>query len=114
MNPSDIYAVLQWWLVLFFIGACVAPITSRLFNLFFDKGYPFSKIVGLLLVGYTVFIVGTIRIAPFTAVTTVIVAIIWALVSYFFLPERWKFMFVSRSRKNQLFPKRANLIEFLR
>jgi len=94
MNPSDIYAVLQWWFVLFLIGASIAPITFRLFTFFFDKGYPFSKIIGLLVVGYVVFIVGTIRIAPFTFLTIFTVTALWALVSYILLPERWKFWFV--------------------
>ncbi len=42
MIPSDIYAVLQWWFVLFLLGVGFLPLTIRLFSPFFDKGYLFS------------------------------------------------------------------------
>ncbi len=94
MNPSDISAVLQWWVVLFFMGIIVTPITFRLFRLFFDKGYPFSKIIGLLIVGYCVFVVGTVRIAPFTFPTILTVAIVVAFASGAFYPQKWKLWYI--------------------
>src|ERR1700729_3031518 len=91
MNPSDINAVLQWWLVLFLLGAAFAPVTFRLFAPFFDKGYLFSRMIGLLMVGYVVFVLGTFHIAKFTTVTIIIVAIILSAGSFFLLKPWWKF-----------------------
>jgi uncharacterized membrane protein len=90
MNPSDITAVLQWWSVLFLLGVAITPITFRLFQFFFDKGYPFSKILGALLVGYIVFIVGVLHIAPFTVPTIVTVAVVLAFASFFTFGQKRK------------------------
>ena len=98
MNPSDIEAVLQWWVVLFLLGVIATPVTFRLFRPFFDKGYPFSKIIGLLLVGYSVFVVGTVRIAPFTIPTIISVAIIVTLVSFAFYPQKWKLWYIFKQQ----------------
>jgi uncharacterized membrane protein len=94
MNPSDVHAVLQWWLVLFFLGLGFTPITFRLFSPFFDKGYLFSKVVGLMLLAYSVFILSTLHIAPFTPVTIIITAILLATGSLFLFPQKWKLFFI--------------------
>ncbi len=93
MNPSDIYAVLQWWLVLFLLGVGFAPVTFRLFSPFFDKGYLFSKLIGLLLVGYAVFALGIFHIAPFTNYTIVATALVLIVGSFFLLKLNWKFWY---------------------
>ncbi|HSX09253.1 MAG TPA: DUF2298 domain-containing protein [Candidatus Saccharimonadales bacterium] len=92
MNPSDIASVLEWWSVLFLLGLAVLPVTFRLFRLFFDKGYPFSKIIGAMIVTYIVFVVGTVRIAPFTLPTIVVAAVIVAIASYASFPGKSKLL----------------------
>lgn len=98
MNPSDISAVLQWWCVLFLLGIGAVPLTFRLFPLFFDKGYPFAKIIGALVVAYVVFILGIFHVAPFTVPTIVVVAIILIVASIFLLPQRWQFWSVFKQK----------------
>jgi uncharacterized membrane protein len=66
MNPSDIQAVLQWWIVILIIGIAFLPVGSLLFDKFFDKGYIFSKALGLAVVSYFVFLLGILHILPFT------------------------------------------------
>jgi len=90
MNPSDIQAVLQWWLVIFLLGVALTPVTFRLFPLFFDNGYPFSKILGALIVAYVVFVAGIMHVSPFTVPTIVIIALIVTLVSFFSYRPKWK------------------------
>lgn len=90
MNPSDLYAVLQWWLVLFLLGVGFAPVTFRLFTKFFDKGYIFSRLIGLLLVGYVVFVLGVFHIATFSFTTMLSVAIILSLASFFICKQQWE------------------------
>jgi len=94
MNPSDISAVLSWWLVLFLLGLAFTPITFRLFSPFFDKGYVFSKMVALALVTYGVFLVGTLRIAPFTVLTIIGVSLILAGGAFALLPQKWKVWYI--------------------
>ncbi|MGH7203543.1 MAG: DUF2298 domain-containing protein [Candidatus Levyibacteriota bacterium] len=94
MYPSDIHAVLVWWFVLFLFGVGFLPLTFRLFSSFFDKGYIFSKLIGVLLVGYIVFVLGAFRIAPFSVPVIIIVALVLAGGLYFFLPDRFKVVYI--------------------
>lgn len=55
-----------WYLVLCILGLGFLPITRRLFSPFVDKGYPFAKTIGILLTSYTLFVLGTLRMLPFT------------------------------------------------
>src|SRR3990172_11171307 len=44
--------LLAWWVVIQVIGAVTFPIGYAFFNRLPDRGYAFSKVLGLLLVGY--------------------------------------------------------------
>lgn len=93
MNPSDIVSVLQWWFVLLIVGLGFAPLTFKIFHTFFDKGYIFSKLLGLLLTGYTVFALSILHILPFTVIS--VISVFFALVIGVFLlvPQKWKTLF---------------------
>lgn len=73
MPVSDIILVLQWWSVLFLVGAAAFPITKRLFSTWYDRGYLLSKAVGCAVISYFVYVLGTLHIAPFTQTTVFIV-----------------------------------------
>lgn len=66
MPVSDILIVFQWWSALFLLGAVAYPLTKQLFGSWFDRGYLFSKSVGLAVVSYLVYVFASIRILPFT------------------------------------------------
>lgn len=66
---SDITTILQWWVYLLIIGVLFYPITSKIFFSLFDKGYLFSKVIGIVIISYIVFVLGVIHIAPFTQIT---------------------------------------------
>ena len=69
MPWSDFWIVMRWWGALFLIGAAAFPLASRLFSGWYDRGYLFSKAVGLSTVTWIVFVLGMAHIAPFTAPT---------------------------------------------
>jgi YYY domain-containing protein len=86
MPMSDVFLVIQWWSALFLVGVAAFPLTKRLFGPptggwpatrspalqdegWYDRGYFFSKAVGFAVVSYIVFLLGTLRIAPFTNLT---------------------------------------------
>ena len=85
MPISDIQLVFQWWSVLFLVGVAAFPLTKKLFSGWpatpkpdtlsgegwYDQGYFFSKAVGFAVVSYIVFLLGTLRIAPFTFSTVI-------------------------------------------
>jgi len=62
---SDLTYIFYWWLIIFGLGLAVLPLTLKLFNSFFDRGYPFAKILGILLLSYTVYVLGSFHILPF-------------------------------------------------
>lgn len=67
MLISDLAYVLIWWVILFSLGLIFLPLTALIFHSFFDKGYIFSKILALVLVSYIVWLLGSLKILPFTA-----------------------------------------------
>lgn len=73
MPFSDVLIVLRFWGALFFIGAASYPLTKYLFPRWYDRGYLFSKVVGLALVTWVVYVLGLARIAVFRAETIIVV-----------------------------------------
>lgn len=91
--------VLSWWFVFFVLGTIALPFTMRIFSYFFDKGYAFSKIIGLISISYAIYVTATLHILPFHIVSLVCIAATGALASLIFylkqrdkprLKEHWK------------------------
>ncbi len=66
MPLQDLSYVILWWAVFFVSGILFLPLASTIFSKFLDKGYGFSKILGVLIVSYLIFILGILRVIPFT------------------------------------------------
>ncbi|NOR83465.1 MAG: hypothetical protein GQ526_08240, partial [Ardenticatenales bacterium] len=49
---SDLLMAVAWWLVLQILSLTVLPLAFRLFRWLPDRGYTFSKAMGVLLVTY--------------------------------------------------------------
>ena len=58
--------LLFWYLGLLTIGLIFLPLNSFLFRQLKDKGYLFSKILGLAVFSYLFFLFNVIKIVPFT------------------------------------------------
>jgi len=67
-----IYQTLQWYLMLLVVGVAFFGLTKKLFSSFFDQGYAFSKTGGILILSYSVFLLGNLHIAPFHLITLII------------------------------------------
>ena len=59
MLLSDIFAAIRWWTVLLVLGAAVTPLAYTLFGRLPDRGYAFVKMLGLLLVSYLFWLLGS-------------------------------------------------------
>jgi len=94
MTPSDIYSVLQWWLVILVLGTGFLPLTFFIFDNFFDNGYAFSKILAIAFSSYAIFLLGVLRILPFTKTFS------WAI--FLFLAS---IIFILFSKKIKLIPR---------
>lgn len=102
MSTSDLTIILEWFLFLFGVGLIFLPLTTRLFNNFFDQGYALSKILGLLLISYTSWFMSSVKIWPFGFYS------IWLIIGIFFVINR----FVSFSTPQPSFKKMWNIYLF--
>jgi uncharacterized membrane protein len=73
---NDLLVLLQWYFVILLCGILFFPITSFIFSSFSDKGYAFSKIICITVVTYITFLVGTLKLFPFTEITIYTVLIL--------------------------------------
>jgi YYY domain-containing protein len=68
--------VVRWWFVVQGIGLAGLPLTTFLFRALPDRGYAFSKSLGLLLTGYGAWLLAMFGLAPFGVPLLVVVALI--------------------------------------
>lgn len=66
---------LSWWLIVQLLGVLAFPLTWLLFRNLADGGYAFSKVIGLLLVGYVYWLSGSAGILPNERLSIVLVAL---------------------------------------
>jgi YYY domain-containing protein len=62
---TDLGIILTWWIYLLGLGLIFFPLTRRIFHHFFDQGYLFAKVIGILISSYLVWILASLRILPF-------------------------------------------------
>jgi len=68
---ADFYPIITWWFNFLVIGLCFLPVTTLLFNRFWDKGYIFSKIIGSIILSYLVLVFGILKIFSFSRITII-------------------------------------------
>ena len=82
-----ILQVFLWIALVEFIGVLFFPLCAFLFSSFKDKGFCISKVLGILIIGYAVWILGVFKIFPATQNSTIILVCIlfffWAVWFYF-------------------------------
>lgn len=79
---TDIILTTKWWFAIFTVGLAVWPIAATLFKGWTNKAYLIAKIIGLLALGYTVWLLGLMKIVPFSTESLVILLIIIAAISW--------------------------------
>ena len=79
LSATDIFAAIRWWAVLSLLGLAALPLTMHLLRRLPDKGYAFSKMVGLLLVSYVFWLLGSLGILG-NNMGSIILAVILLLV----------------------------------
>lgn len=82
---NDLLYIFVWWGIIFYIGITFFPLTIKIFPTFFDKGYIFSKILGLILVSYTLWVFSSLKILPFTTSNIILVIGLFLVINIFIL-----------------------------
>ena len=74
---------LIWYGYIFILGIIFLPLTAHIFKKhFFDFGYPFTKIIAIVSLSFTTFLLGILRILPFQKTSLLIIIIISLYLNY--------------------------------
>lgn len=98
MEIQDMLSLAQWWGMFLLLGTIFLPVTARIFHHFPDKGYIFSKVIGLIFLSYSVFLLGLFRILPFTQQTTLFILLFFCSFFLFVSSRRGGFISFSLLR----------------
>lgn len=71
---------IYFWLTVSLLGLAVLPIANKLFSRLYDRGFVFSKALGILLPSYTLWILAAFKILSYSRVS------IFLIIAFFTLP----------------------------
>src|ERR1035437_5789530 len=63
---------MNWWVISLLIGLFAFPLSFYLFRKSYDKGYMFSKIIGLFIVGYLSWLIGFINFSTISIIAVIL------------------------------------------
>lgn len=73
----------QWYLTLLIIGIVFTPLTRKVFKSFkYDFGYPIAKTLGIILLSYSVFVLGIVKVLPFSRPSLIFVLCLFAIINW--------------------------------
>ena len=76
MLRGDYVPFLQWWVTVVGIGIVFLPFTAILFANFHDKGYLFSKAIGIAVTGYLMWLFSSLHIMKFNTTSSILCIVI--------------------------------------
>jgi len=89
--PADSLAnqapILFWWLAITLLGLLICPLVFAVFRMLSDRGYLFSKMLGLLLVAYLSWLLAAMHWLPFSHFSLLLVVgglLLCSVVMFFF------------------------------
>jgi YYY domain-containing protein len=90
MLQGDYSSFLQWWAAIAIIGIVFMPLTGLIFSNFHDKGYLFSKTIGIAITGYLMWFLSSLHIMKFTSLSSILCIAIGVIINVviFFLYKR--------------------------
>ncbi|MEO6508594.1 MAG: DUF2298 domain-containing protein, partial [Patescibacteria group bacterium] len=98
-----IASTLFWYIHLFFIGIIFMPFTKKLFPRFFDQGYAFSKTLGIICLTYATFLLGVIKVVPFTQTSLYVLLALFAAANlYVYIKDKDKGTFLALPMSRQI------------
>ncbi|MDD3174638.1 MAG: DUF2298 domain-containing protein [Herbinix sp.] len=72
MLQGDYIPFLQWWASVAYIGIIFLPMAALIFSKFNDKGYLFSKTIGIAVIGYFMWLLSSVHILKFTEASCIL------------------------------------------
>lgn len=69
---ADFIPFLQWWAVIMGLGLIFLPLSELLFSAFQDKGFLFSKTIGIAVTGYLMWLFSSLHLLKYTTLSCII------------------------------------------
>ena len=99
---------LAWWFSLEALGIVAFPLTFLLFGCLRDRGYSLAKIVGLVFVGYLLWLSGLLGLLPFTRGSVILLLAVFAVGGLAlvgrnqerfltYIRERWRYVLLAEA-----------------
>ncbi|MDE7238852.1 MAG: hypothetical protein K2N41_03975, partial [Lachnospiraceae bacterium] len=63
---EEFWQLFQWWGATVILGLAFYPLSAMIFRRFDDRGYLFSKAIGLVVTGWLMWFLASLKILPFT------------------------------------------------
>ena len=73
---SDFFTFMIWWEILWILGLVFMPITAQIFTGFDENGWMYSKVIAIVICGYGVWILTSIKVVQFTTLSSVVITTI--------------------------------------
>ena len=96
-------SIFMWWLSLFLLGAAFYPLAHYIFRHFADGGYLFSRVLGLFLTAYTMWVLNVGHIMRFQG------GGIWALLAVL-AAANYGVFFMRKGRVKELKPEKLSAV----
>ncbi len=80
--------VLRWILTIELLGLIVFPFVFLIFHQFEHRGYPLTKITGLMIAGYFAWLIPSLKLLPFSNSLIVLVLVTLAFINYMIYQSR--------------------------
>src|SRR3972149_8930617 len=81
---------LIWWSAIQLVGLVAFPLTFALFQRLPDRGYTFAKPLGLVFLGYILWMGATIGLFPNGRGAIILILAVLAIVSFIVASRRWR------------------------
>ncbi|MCO6429465.1 MAG: phospholipid carrier-dependent glycosyltransferase [Deltaproteobacteria bacterium] len=100
-SGSSFPSLLAWVVVVQLMGMIVFPLFIKVFSTYSDKGYAFSKPLGMIVFGYLAWLIPSLGLAPATQVTYLYILALLLLLSFGLVAdaEWWRKYFVANRRQ---------------
>ncbi len=78
---ANSFPILMWWIMLMLLGALAYPLMFFVFRGLSDRGYIFSKTLGILLLAYCAWILAWFHLVAFSHLSTLIVLVFFFILT---------------------------------
>ncbi len=86
---QDFFVIFYWWVLLFGLGLLGLPLSWYFFKKFFDRGYLFSKVFSILILGYILWLLASFQILPFYRQSIWFLVFLFAGFNFFFFKKHF-------------------------